>query len=532
MGVHFAVEHVNFVSYLVNQEERTAPRASRSLLHEFFTRLSDGYRPGGQGYAGFEDAGLRLGVTRESVISSDPNWRNRLQRVAAKQARWTSVQKSIFPEIVSSRAAATLLDPLRKFFTGYALCGLVIPDQESHLAENFFERAAISSGSNGLFLMPDRVDRTVKVLDPFPPLRALAETPVQAPAVAFWTPKGGACALPLVKAMEFYEDTLRPLLGRGVMELDHAIRTHPPDIPSGRIVHLSDLHFGDARSNLKRQYIKAHLNNIVKKNDRVVVTGDLMNTPKKDLYDQYAEFRTDVEKITSERLIAIPGNHDVRPTGNKVPLVGHATYELVTDIGWSPIVVDDNLGCVFLCFNSLEEGDFARGFVSDDQLLRVATRYEEEKNRQQLKGNLEFPAYLKVALVHHHPYTYVTKPSAFYDKVLRFIFRSEDKFLRFDNADCFVNWCAEREVSLILHGHKHVPHHITATVDAPSRSHEIMVVSCGSTMGAEKSALCYDVIYLNKDTKRWNVIFYHDPSRSGASFREQEVEIDFRSSRL
>src|SRR4029077_15138096 len=159
------------VSYLVNQEERTAPRASRSLLHEFFTSLSDGYRADGQGYAGFEHAGLRLGGRRESVISSDRNWRNRLQRVAAKQARWTS----IFPEIVSSWTAATLLDPLREFFTGYALCGLVIPDQEFHLAENFFERAAISSGSNGLFLMPDRVDRTVKVLDPFPLLRALAE---------------------------------------------------------------------------------------------------------------------------------------------------------------------------------------------------------------------------------------------------------------------------------------------------------------------------------------------------------------------
>jgi predicted phosphodiesterase len=528
MGVHFAVEHVNFISYLVSEEKRTAPRASRSLLHEFFTRLSEGYRADGQGYAGFENAGLRLGGRRESVISSDPNWLNRLQRVAAKQAWWTSDRYSIFPEKVSSQTAARLLTPLREFFTGYALCGLVIPDQDSQLAANFFEDAAISSGSNGLFLMPDRVDRTVNVLDPFPPLRALAETPVQAPVVAFWTPMGGACALPLVNAEEFYEKTLRPLLGEGVIELDRAIRTRATDIATGRIIHLSDLHFGDTRSDLPRQYIKAHLTNIVKNNDRVVVTGDLMNTPNKDLFDRYADFRNEVERLTSDHLIAIPGNHDVRPTGNKIPVIGQTTYELVTDIGWSPIVVDNNLGCVFLGFNSLEEGDFARGFVSDDQLYRVGIRYEQEISRQQAKGNHEFPAYFKIALVHHHPYTYVTKPSAFYDKLIRLIFRDEDKFLRFDNADRFVNWCAERDVSLILHGHKHVPHHITAKVNVPNRSHEIMVVSCGSTMGAEKSALCYDVISLNKDTKRWNVIFYHDPSRSGASFREQEIEIDLR----
>jgi hypothetical protein len=117
------------------------------------------------------------------------------------------------------------------------------------------------------------------------------------------------------------------------------------------------------------------------------------------------------------------------------------------------------------------------------------------------------------------------KPTAFYDKLLRFIIRSEDKFLRFDNADRFLDWCTEREVSLILHGHKHVPHHITTTTP---QDQEMMVVSCGSTMGAEKSALCYDIITVNKQTGRWNVTFYHDPSGTGAKFKEQEVTIDLR----
>src|SRR5262245_7243320 len=55
-----------------------------------------------------------------------------------------------------------------------------------------------------------------------------------------------------------------------------------------------------------------------------------------------------------------------------------------------------------------------------------------------------------------------------------------------------LSWCAERGVSLILHGHKHVPHHVQATISAGSREHSMVVVGCGSTTGAEARPLCYD----------------------------------------
>jgi len=101
-----------------------------------------------------------------------------------------------------------------------------------------------------------------------------------------------------------------------------------------------------------------------------------------------------------------------------------------------------------------------------------------------------------------------------------------DTLIRFDNADRFINWCGERGVSLMLHGHKHVPHHIRAKMTVAGKEQEIMVVSCGSTMGAEHSPLCYDIVSWSKTTNKWNVVFYEDRSTSG--FKPQEIELDLR----
>jgi hypothetical protein len=65
-------------------------------------------------------------------------------------------------------------------------------------------------------------------------------------------------------------------------------------------------------------------------------------------------------------------------------------------------------------------------------------------------------------------------------------------------------------------------------IDLPGIRHEMMVVSCGSTMGAEESPLCYDIIYRNKNSKRWSVVFYQASSSSGSRFEKQAIEIDYR----
>lgn len=540
MGVRFNFEHANFMGYLLSPSSSSAPRARLDALNEFFTELSWSGSSADYGVSAFAGHAFRTAHPLEGprTLSADPDWLNGLRRTAAAcQHLAETLPKELSSESqpLPSMWVEILLSPLRPFFTGYSLSALVVPRHfhrapaaRDERSTAFFEEAAMTSGQYGIFVMPDRAEVPITILDPFPQVAALAEIPVDPPLVAFWSPNGAACVLPLNEARDFYHNRLRPVLSKGPTAVSSAIALRDRDIERHRIVHLSDLHFGETRSNLKRRYVQAHLRQTIAKNDLVVLTGDQIDTPERPHSDEFIEFRDEIQSLTEKEIVAIPGNHDVRRAGNRIPVLSPPKYELITDIRWERIVVDREIGCILLNFNSLEEGIFARGSISNDQLLRMAVELEEKINRERAQGNAAVNEYLKVALVHHHPYTYVTRPTAWYDKIVRKIFRSEDKFIRFDNADRFINWCVDRRVSLILHGHKHVPHHIRATIDLPSGQHEMMVVSCGSTMGAEESPLCYDVIYLNRNTKRWNVVFYQASSVSGSRFEKQAIEIDYR----
>jgi hypothetical protein len=542
------LEHVNYLSYLISEREG-APRANRDVLAEFLLSLADSHLTSER--VAVLRGGALYQMAAPSSIDFGQHWFSKIAR-QTKLISWPWLP-TFFPigplwsrsEILPRQAVARLLDPLRRLFPRCSLFGVVLGD-EWH--EGFFRELAYlgSATDRCIFFMPNLADQqVVSILDPLPPLRALAETPVKLPAVVFWSPTGEvACALPAAEAEVFYRQALLPLVFEGPLAIDRVIKERAQQIPTGCIVHLSDFHFGEkegvfrrtwnrirrkttSRSPArKRQYIKAQLHGILKNNDRIVITGDQMDTPDGNLYDEYTEFKNEIERFTERPVIDIPGNHDMRSNGNRVPVFGSTTYEWVGER--TPIVVDNALGCVFFCFNSLEIGHFARGSVTDAQLQRVAIRYEGEIASQRTMGNDEFDKYLKVALVHHHPCTYVTRPSALYDRVIRFFTRDEDKFVRFDNAESFLEWCAARDVSLILHGHKHVPYHIRAWVPLGNRARQVMIVSCGSTMGAEGSPLCYDVISLNRANKQWSVSFFRDASSSFAGFNEQEIEIDLR----
>jgi hypothetical protein len=135
---------------------------------------------------------------------------------------------------------------------------------------------------------------------------------------------------------------------------------------------------------------------------------------------------------------------------------------------------------------------------------------------------------LKIASVHHHPYAYDTSPAKLYEKILAGLFGGEDKFIAFDGADEFMQWCAARGISLVLHGHKHVPHRAEASIHVGQKIYNVVVVGCGSTTGAGGRPMCYDKIALDPTTKRWNVLFYHDEIGDGSGFRLQNVTLDLR----
>jgi metallophosphoesterase superfamily enzyme len=360
-------------------------------------------------------------------------------------------------------------------------------------------------------------------------LQAFNRNPIPPPAVTFWTNLGGACVLALDAAKKFFRNELLDLLRKEPSHVDAVLRRQAEEVGTKTLLHISDLHFGDRDADRSRRYLKSHFDLNLEHVDRVVVTGDLFNTPDPALRDQFLDFKTDIERMTDKPLIVIPGNHDVRTKGNVVRGITSQTYEFIVDIGFHPLVIDDELACIFFCFNSVEEGNLARGSVSDAQLERMATSFNEEIGRgRRRRGTRSVGSYTRIALVHHHPYAYETVPTAGYDTFLRRVTGNEDTFTRFDHADRFITWCAEMNVSLILHGHKHVPHHVQADVDVAGRTRTMVIVGCGSTTGTENSPRCYDEVSLNPETGRWGVTFYYDASNAGAGFRVQEMTIDTR----
>jgi hypothetical protein len=78
-------------------------------------------------------------------------------------------------------------------------------------------------------------------------------------------------------------------------------------------------------------------------------------------------------------------------------------------------------------------------------------------------------------------------------------------------------------VTLILHGHKHMPHIVTKDIATPFGSQIITVVGCGSTTGADQKPMCYDVLAFEPSSGRATVTFFQDDLGDGAGFRQAGV---------
>jgi predicted phosphodiesterase len=505
----FEIDHVNFVGYLTAGHDAAAPRANRGTLKMFLNSLAEG-----------------VGLI-SSTQGTPEDWTSRIAGAAGREAGKLGFLPDV-NDVLDPTEVAQRLDPLRTYFTGYALYAMVLgsgswgEDKDSF---RFFTEAAVGSHSNALILMPQGSYELTSVVDPFPALRVLAECPTEPPAVVFWTPLGSSCVLPLHQAFDFFRKDLIWCVDRGPREVDSLIGAVAARQRCKRILHLSDLHFGAPEAARRRRWLKEQLAHELPSVDRVVVTGDLFDNPEEPLRESFDEFRTDIESVTNNNLLVIPGNHDVRRSGNALGSLGRNS-EYVTDLRWDPVVIDHNLQTVFFSFNSSESGNFAKGSVGERQRLDRSSLFDREVRR-----NPGVASFMKIALVHHHPNAYKTTPTALYEKILARLFGSEDRFVAFDEAEQFMQWCAARGVSLVLHGHKHVPHLVNATITAHGRSKEVVVVGCGSTTGAGGRPMCYDIIAMDPATKRWNALFFHDERGDGSGFRLQNITLDLRSAR-
>jgi predicted MPP superfamily phosphohydrolase len=505
----FNLNSANVLFYLGSRIDDTPPRLTYPEIDSFLNSLSMDHDP-----------------ARPRMLSTDHQWVNSIRGVADNiRDKLRNTPHRNPDETLDSALVERLLNPLAEVLERYDLYILPVGTwRDSEVLDRFAHEAAQMPGHETLVLIPDYYDglEDARILDP---LRATMDTLKNRdlwPGALFILRSGVCAFLPMDDAylrLTRLAAAFSGAPGQQRMSMAENILSKPSRAVlaarSVRIAQLSDLHFGTSQAAEAEMYLLSSLSRMLPKPDHIVITGDLFDQPRKRYAQQYRNFSHSLQLLSGAKPIVVPGNHDQRVFGNDILGIGQRLRELA-DLDWQPLRIDHGKRIAFFCFDSSRTGDFARGRVDGKQLLRMATQFDVENQAGALDG------YMKIALVHHHPYPYPYEDTSIIDPRS---WAEHEKFLELRGSEEFLSWCAGRSVSLILHGHKHVPRLIINSVSSGGNDRQpITTVGCGSSLGAGGSCLSYNIIEWRPDSQFWSVDFQIDRG-DGQGFRSAAVTV-------
>lgn len=503
MGAIFKLEHANIISY-VTSRTYAPPRVLRQHLVEFLDALS--YET--ERYL-IPERGFEL-------------WSTQIASIAREAA--SKVRESQYGEetpIVPPPTLALLLEGLRNEFSIYQLYALAVGSGRE-LQEVARKLASTPRRGKLLVLIPEVgvSERNFEVLDPLPTFSSALHAAPDWPGFVFWTQTGTSTFVKLSEASELaHRLTDTHVNTRSLLPFSFAMTPFFEVVLQNwsmrtprkyrRLLHLSDLHFGTKEATENQAILDAELSDVVKNVDRVVITGDLFETPNKNYATLFSNFKNNITRLSGGlEPIAITGNHDQRMIG----LFGE-DYKQVALIGSQKILVDDKCKTIFICFNSSERGTFARGEITKTQFRQLGGEY-----RSLIASRPEVKEYLPIVLVHHHPFSFEAPAETLVQKALKAIGLGDERFLVLSNAEELHHWCMDWNIQTILHGHKHKARYVEREVARNSSSSRLTAIGCGSSLGAEGSPVSYNLLEWEPNVQRWMVSFYE--SINGGAFRE------------
>ena len=185
--------------------------------------------------------------------------------------------------------------------------------------------------------MPDSLsNEPTLVLDPFPGLGVVGPLPELIPGIVFWLPNGKVHFLNLEDAHRVYTEIYHRWQRGGFLDTVSAnfvrSRTHAAALEaqrvlatlrrkplwmqsrSAKIVHLSDLHFGNNAGWRAKVHLLNHLKTSELQGRAVpVITGDLVDTPDVGSIDIFEEFRFLIRQgLGPFRTNCCPGESSIR----------------------------------------------------------------------------------------------------------------------------------------------------------------------------------------------------------------------------
>lgn len=259
------------------------------------------------------------------------------------------------------------------------------------------------------------------------------------------------------------------------------------------ILHLSDLHLGDDivwRAIYRWRPWWKHVSPGITRGlvsairelhpDYIVISGDIVNKPEAEWFDFSARYLRDLFLNSGfdlkERLLIIPGNHDVSFRPKKQPddfvrvslfrgflrdLFGESDTESRSQRFFK---VDTDAGIIFFCLDTTlkEQPPLAEGEVGASQ--RAWIKREMERISKELGGDIS--RYAKVAVMHHHCVP-IPGTSTF-----------GERFMQLLDAGDVLELLNGLGFNVVLHGHKHFPH---SSPKMRSDSSMLTVVGAGTS---------------------------------------------------
>lgn len=522
MGAIFKLEHGNIMAYLTSRSF-AAPRVRQNDLVDFLQSFIDtpgrhilfekGHDRWPYRVADLAERALEKFRELESSSTRDPD--------SLRQRE----------NIVNGRIVEGLLSELRSEFSYYPLFALAVGGGKE-LQAKAKELAKKDLYGNLLVLIPDETETAgnFNVIDPVPSFSVSLHAAAEWPGFAFWTPNGAGCFCSLREIDEFTNLVESQIIHRGD---EFRSQGHPRRVVysgwfdtllknwdrshqsrSRRLLHLSDLHFGTNYATENQPLLDAELRDVVKNVDRVVITGDLFDTPDQRFATLFTTFRNNITHLSGGvEPISITGNHDQRLKG-----IWGKNYEQVANIGPSRVEVDDKSQMVFLCFNSSEGGTIARGMISSSQFKRIGAEY-----RNLLASRSELKSYLPIVLVHHHPFSFEAEPVGLLERMMNKVGFSLERTLVLTEPEKLHEWCVDWNIKTILHGHKHKARYVERVVSHAGKSMLLTAIGCGSSLGAEDSPVSYNLLEWEPRTRKWVASFHQ--SINGGAFQELAVSV-------
>ncbi len=510
MGFRFDTKHTNIVAYLTIRAA-DAPVVESGLLRKFLNALLDA-RVGE--YLEDEPEGDRAIL----VSGTAGEWQRQVRDGAERSLRKLGEDRK---GILAPNALAEVLSPLKPKFDRFSLYCLAPRGGRSSISAHFRRhlwRYASQSGPSALVLLPDDSRSEVAPenyggLLP-PAMRAWRKN--SPPVLVAWSQRGTSVGIGRVEvAHRFLEECQRvweehsmfypgsrdatSLFNRLEDELERVLLGYQEG-DHLRLLHLSDLHFGKERALANQGLLLTELAERAGKVHRVMITGDMLDNPTPAALAQYQAFKQQLSLWTALDVVEVPGNHDVRYSG----ILFDRRVEAAA-MAHQDVICDDDARVVFVCFDSTETGAVARGGILDKQLTQRSAALGAVLRRQGATGG-DRDRYLRVAMVHHHPFSFGASPETFLQRVLQKLRVGDEAFLKMVNAERFLAWCADWDVAAIFHGHKHIPRYVRQPVRTRlGEEKELVAVGCGTSLGAEGLPMSYSILDWDWEHRAWSV---------------------------